>query len=173
MDLAPSLFHFFFFFFLMIRRPPRSTLFPYTTLFRSDLARFDPSPEERLFVRDLDPLHEVHDEEASRREVVHDPGDDGIVAVREGASQVLYGRGLAAEVQLEGERPAQVVGDGLELDLGLQTRDRAEDRFQSGEVGFDQGRDARVLELDGDLSPVREPGPVYLRDRRGGDWLGV
>src|SRR5688572_32325049 len=31
-----SLFIFLFFFFLMIRRPPRSTLFPYTTLFRSD-----------------------------------------------------------------------------------------------------------------------------------------
>src|SRR5947207_11771960 len=30
-----SFFFFFFFFFLMIRRPPRSTLFPYTTLFRS------------------------------------------------------------------------------------------------------------------------------------------
>src|SRR6266498_2983151 len=29
-----SLFFLFFFFFLMIRRPPRSTLFPYTTLFR-------------------------------------------------------------------------------------------------------------------------------------------
>src|SRR6266702_6196749 len=29
------LFIFFLFFFLMIRRPPRSTLFPYTTLFRS------------------------------------------------------------------------------------------------------------------------------------------
>src|SRR5256886_11409023 len=28
-----------FFFFLMIRRPPRSTLFPYTTLFRSRRAR--------------------------------------------------------------------------------------------------------------------------------------
>src|SRR5690349_25070107 len=28
---------FFYFFFLMIRRPPRSTLFPYTTLFRSRL----------------------------------------------------------------------------------------------------------------------------------------
>src|SRR5260370_37345860 len=27
----------FFFFFLMIRRPPRSTLFPYTTLFRSNV----------------------------------------------------------------------------------------------------------------------------------------
>src|SRR5256885_10972300 len=29
------LFIYLFFFFLMIRRPPRSTLFPYTTLFRS------------------------------------------------------------------------------------------------------------------------------------------
>src|ERR1043165_7103662 len=32
---APSRWHIVFFFFLMIRRPPRSTLFPYTTLFRS------------------------------------------------------------------------------------------------------------------------------------------
>src|SRR2546430_11617475 len=31
-----------FFFFLMIRRPPRSTLFPYTTLFRS--LRYAPPP---------------------------------------------------------------------------------------------------------------------------------
>src|SRR2546429_2597855 len=30
-----DLYLFFIFFFLMIRRPPRSTLFPYTTLFRS------------------------------------------------------------------------------------------------------------------------------------------
>src|SRR5204863_4024944 len=30
-----SLHYLFYFFFLMIRRPPRSTLFPYTTLFRS------------------------------------------------------------------------------------------------------------------------------------------
>src|SRR5256885_7364045 len=33
-----------YFFFLMIRRPPRSTLFPYTTLFRSH-------PEQRTSVR--------------------------------------------------------------------------------------------------------------------------
>src|SRR2546425_3036951 len=32
---------FLFFFFLMIRRPPRSTLFPYTTLFRSSSALRD------------------------------------------------------------------------------------------------------------------------------------
>src|SRR5574341_1696069 len=29
------------FFFLMIRRPPRSTLFPYTTLFRSDWPEYE------------------------------------------------------------------------------------------------------------------------------------
>src|SRR4029434_11349708 len=33
-----------FFFFLMIRRPPRSTLFPYTTLFRSTLTMSQPPP---------------------------------------------------------------------------------------------------------------------------------
>src|SRR3989475_12171032 len=32
----------YFFFFLMIRRPPRSTLFPYTTLFRSRLIDQEP-----------------------------------------------------------------------------------------------------------------------------------
>src|SRR5258708_26973085 len=36
---GPRAIHFIFFFFLMIRRPPRSTLFPYTTLFRSVRAR--------------------------------------------------------------------------------------------------------------------------------------
>src|SRR3712207_7873300 len=40
------------FFFLMIRRPPRSTLFPYTTLFRSLLG--DLEPEEPLLAC-LDP----------------------------------------------------------------------------------------------------------------------
>src|SRR5471030_3425615 len=35
MALIRLAFFLFFFFFLMIRRPPRSTLFPYTTLFRS------------------------------------------------------------------------------------------------------------------------------------------
>src|SRR2546430_17702245 len=36
----------FFFFFLMIRRPPRSTLFPYTTLFRSLLHRRDQAGDQ-------------------------------------------------------------------------------------------------------------------------------
>src|SRR5579884_4474291 len=39
--LSIFLFLVFFFFFLMIRRPPRSTLFPYTTLLRSGQPRSD------------------------------------------------------------------------------------------------------------------------------------
>src|SRR5258708_29280554 len=36
------------FFFLMIRRPPRSTLFPYTTLFRSLRAGLEENPRAEL-----------------------------------------------------------------------------------------------------------------------------
>src|SRR5256885_7341026 len=48
---------FFFFFFLMIRRPPRSTLFPYTTLFRSRIAdsRADSSSCRRAGPRSTPP----------------------------------------------------------------------------------------------------------------------
>src|SRR6266581_6338674 len=49
------------FFFLMIRRPPRSTLFPYTTLFRS---RADP---EHLDPRDHGHLHEFARDRKSTR----------------------------------------------------------------------------------------------------------
>src|SRR5687767_16037788 len=56
--MIPSYCHFFchllslllsfsFFFFLMIRRPPRSTLFPYTTLFRSVGVTRLPAPGPR------------------------------------------------------------------------------------------------------------------------------
>src|SRR2546425_8190594 len=38
------------FFFLMIRRPPRSTLFPYTTLFRSPAASIPPPWKARATI---------------------------------------------------------------------------------------------------------------------------
>src|SRR2546430_4624377 len=49
------------FFFLMIRRPPRSTLFPYTTLFRSRVARKRMEVRERVetCVTDEKQVHEV------------------------------------------------------------------------------------------------------------------
>src|SRR6266849_10146872 len=45
-NLFTSFFFSLFFFFLMIRRPPRSTLFPYTTLFRSR-SPGEPFPSDR------------------------------------------------------------------------------------------------------------------------------
>src|SRR6266403_2382750 len=69
----------FFFFFLMIRRPPRSTLFPYTTLFRSRNRRHRIDPERGLHRRQpVDPVRrgraarsEEHTSELqSRRDLV-------------------------------------------------------------------------------------------------------
>src|SRR2546429_1189579 len=48
---SPHYLPFLLFFFLMIRRPPRSTLFPYTTLFRSCLLALLVSPAIRAYNR--------------------------------------------------------------------------------------------------------------------------
>src|SRR3712207_8183814 len=59
----------FLFFFLMIRRPPRSTLFPYTTLFRSAGLddRVPPPAEQRWHADGVRPLREGDGREAARR----------------------------------------------------------------------------------------------------------
>src|SRR5437867_11412651 len=51
------------FFFLMIRRPPRSTLFPYTTLFRSITVRIWTMPVEvpNPIRFELDTVHHSYD----------------------------------------------------------------------------------------------------------------
>src|SRR2546430_9459849 len=64
----------YFFFFLMIRRPPRSTLFPYTTLFRSDegLPEVDGGPA------------------APRARVLAGPGDRKSTRLNSSHSQISY-----------------------------------------------------------------------------------
>src|SRR5256885_16003265 len=57
------------FFFLMIRRPPRSTLFPYTTLFRSLIPGRD---QPRMHCREPGP---VEDAQLVSRQHHPDPGD--------------------------------------------------------------------------------------------------
>src|SRR2546426_7811023 len=69
------------FFFLMIRRPPRSTLFPYTTLFRS-----------------LRPEHELH------RGVVHD-----LVVTRDGPCVLLRDSFRSEEHTSELQSPCNLV----------------------------------------------------------------
>src|SRR5215203_6218056 len=62
-------FHIFsFFFFLMIRRPPRSTLFPYTTLFRSPKRRAPRASEGAPPVRRRPGRSEEHTSELQSRQ---------------------------------------------------------------------------------------------------------
>src|SRR2546427_3167323 len=69
--------HILFFFFLMIRRPPRSTLFPYTTLFRSHRAR----------------LLAIKDKGTIRIEFDH----DSYKVVRAATGEVAFRRNLSIE----------------------------------------------------------------------------
>src|SRR5687767_15892274 len=62
------LFFFFFFFFLMIRRPPRSTLFPYTTLFRSQRVDHLADPLRVPRIARVEPAHERTDHAARSEE---------------------------------------------------------------------------------------------------------
>src|SRR2546425_8231073 len=54
-----------FFFFLMIRRPPRSTLFPYTTLFRSREFRLQRQHDTKAIVRQPHPCVRLLGEDAA------------------------------------------------------------------------------------------------------------
>src|SRR3974390_3115015 len=59
------------FFFLMIRRPPRSTLFPYTTLFRSQAERRFDRAAKRLHVKERQPLLGSADRKSTRLNSSH------------------------------------------------------------------------------------------------------
>src|SRR2546425_2541182 len=107
------------FFFLMIRRPPRSTLFPYTTLFRSGLGlrREDPRAGRRhQLVQAFPDLHAEHSRSGVRQP--HGPravaapeerlllGDDAPVLLERGA-------GLAEVPRLPFAQ--RVLGEPLEI----------------------------------------------------------
>src|SRR5256886_16230394 len=85
----------FFFFFLMIRRPPRSTLFPYTTLFRS--VADEGRRERRRSPRCGDPRGDAgfspHRATALRREVgetIRSVGDRKSTRLNSSHSQISY-----------------------------------------------------------------------------------
>src|SRR5438552_7238413 len=50
MHITSVILYFLVLFFLMLRRPPRSTLFPYTTLFRSRLGHHDVPVQQQIVV---------------------------------------------------------------------------------------------------------------------------
>src|SRR2546425_12682918 len=93
--LFPS--SFYFFFFLMIRRPPRSTLFPYTTLFRAHGGDRDGHDElellaaPRLEALAVAPRRELH--------TARLPDSHQVVALPPDQRDVLGGGGHAAAVR--------------------------------------------------------------------------
>src|SRR5256885_11006349 len=62
---------FFLFFFLMIRRPPRSTLFPYTTLFRSPRKKSGTHQPPGLSIRRAEATARAKDRKSTRLNSSH------------------------------------------------------------------------------------------------------
>src|SRR2546428_8373542 len=81
------------FFFLMIRRPPRSTLFPYTTLFRSRLCRSHRSPPV------LHKLPTCFSEKESS--TLHPAGSQALVRSEEHTSELQSRSDLVCRLLLE------------------------------------------------------------------------
>src|SRR2546426_8583452 len=99
----------------MIRRPPRSTLFPYTTLFRS-------------LSQDLDRLHAHHQH---RAEIASQRGEEVAVLA------ALQGEGRAHRLALLPQRAKQPAHDlGLAVQGGepLLQRDRKSTRLNSSHL---------------------------------------
>src|SRR5688572_32732798 len=83
-------FVFFFFFFLMIRRPPRSTLFPYTTLFRS-VADQNASRFAITLQRQLHAIFRVHKHDpANQRDAFSGNLDRKSTRLNSSHSQISY-----------------------------------------------------------------------------------
>src|SRR2546427_10032395 len=112
-------------FFLMIRRPPRSTLFPYTTLFRS-AEQLDPEEWHRLLDRFFQLLAEgVHRFEGT----VNQYTGDGIMALfgapiahEDHARRACYAAlHLAEALRGYGEELKRTRGLGFSVRIGLNS----------------------------------------------------
>src|SRR3712207_6967275 len=78
----------------MIRRPPRSTLFPYTTLFRSEGFR----------VVDQKQVATIRDKDEVKRSIKNDPKELIAIAVDHGAEMLVYGEAFSQNVNRDGDR---------------------------------------------------------------------
>src|SRR5689334_24715006 len=81
---------FLFFFFLMIRRPPRSTLFPYTTLFRSPVVVDHHDPLVRVPRADLVPRHSPGDHHPHQRSSTRHRRDRKSTRLNSSHSSISY-----------------------------------------------------------------------------------
>ena len=122
-----------FFFFLMIRRPPRSTLFPYTTLFRSPAYAQSPSEHTRQIFQQANPA------------VVEVRLADG----RKGSGFVVESTGLIIT-------NAHVIGHQSSTTATVRMADGRQ--FEADILGYDRhGQDLAALRVypDGELPSLR------------------
>src|SRR3712207_8771888 len=90
----------------MIRRPPRSTLFPYTTLFRSVLGAGRQAQDDRVLGR--------HDEERRAEQRVRPAREHGVVRAELGTAEHDLGRSEEHTSELQ---PRQYLVCRLLLDI--------------------------------------------------------
>src|SRR2546426_2348848 len=93
----------------MIRRPPRSTLFPYTTLFRSDDDELRPRTPARLL--HAQPRAHQRLGRSSRLRVEADESDSIAIRSEEHTSELQSPCNLVCRLLLEKKKKAIVVAD--------------------------------------------------------------
>src|SRR2546427_137600 len=156
----------FFFFFLMIRRPPRSTLFPYTTLFRSHSGIGRRAPRRSHYVGRVPVLAPAPDTAALHLRDAHPPPLDAPPAGASLDRDAPLGehhvardrdvREVEGERAREGEGLAHQVGEGAAATerFGVHRRLESHVLGPEREVGvqvFAQPRVAALLEEPGRL----------------------
>src|SRR6266496_5268152 len=152
MDPALSLF----FFFLMIRRPPRSTLFPYTTLFRSHRGRAE---HPRPAARPADQADRLAD-------AVHERGDV-LLQARGGVVRVVARQPSAAGArQVAGEPVGEVGEQSLPGDVAIP--DPAVDQDQRRPPSPYSSSDLGAVGGNGSVDPLVSHGGLLLNDRCAG-----
>src|SRR5260370_10374666 len=154
----------FFFFFLMIRRPPRSTLFPYTTLFRS------PHFDRRLRLHALDGIKDFEREvvpaggkhaNGIADQVVGDHSGDG--GRQSGSScDQSFGNARSDGAQSSGARGSQPVEGVNDAPDCAKQADKRRDRGRNGEPG-NIALEARDLFRGSDLHAALHRGNAAKR----------
>src|SRR3989475_7181303 len=153
----------------MIRRPPRSTLFPYTTLFRSQVWTRDVLPHRREVLADPRLLEPQAIERDELLEILlHRPGGVGAGRVQRHreVSQALHGVGTNSTPEVESPPERDALRNllfppgptGARSRRSLPARDRAD--------GVDRG--ARLRQPLADRTPLHRVRPLRLADGPGG-----
>src|SRR5215203_4391783 len=163
----------FFFFFLMIRRPPRSTLFPYTTLFRPPV-RPSPAPEKEEDCADQQDQDGGPDEgrerfhyspPAAQRPTQADQGACPQRAPEDGVAEKTPAQGHALQARRHRDQGADA-GDQVSHQDGLPPV-LLEDPARSFEVGHEDEPVAFETLDEAPQAHLADPEPYLVHNQRG------